>query len=393
MPRVSVVIPTYNRAYLLRKAIESVLHQTFTDFELIVVDDGSTDNTKEVIGSIADPRIKYLTQPNKGVAAASNTGIRAAAGEFVAFLHSDDLFLPEKLAAQMAMVDNDPSIGLVYSLFYSSRIGGPKKLQGRCYPPGSRELPEGPKMYLPTTLIQRSWLEQVGGFDEGLAVSEDSELIWRLCIAGCRMAGVPKPLLIRGKPETTLSRDFYHHIENMIAFVNKIFSDPRMPPELLYLRNSVSAKYIVLTSASAYLAAKPEAGRDLLERAIIMDPTLANQNIDQLVSQFVHFVIGHGPEDSEATLRLAMQYLPGGKSFMGKFSRQSWHKFYMDRAFEAYQFGQPLRCRKYALRALVNNPPAALRNRGLLSILVRTWIGKSVFKQSGIDIANDKEPS
>ena len=391
MPRVTVIIPTYNRADLLRKAIESVLNQTFSDLELIVVDDGSTDHTEEVIRSIPDARLKYHKQPNRGGAAASNTGIRAAIGEFVAFLHSDDLFLSEKIAAQLAMVDDDPEIGLVYSLFYSRRIGGPKKLQGRCYPPGSRELPEGPKIYLPTTLIRRSWLEQVGGFDEGLAVSEDSELIWRLCIAGCRMAGVPKPLLIRGKPESTLSRDFYHHIENMMAFVNKIFSDPRMPPELLYLRDSVCAKYIVLTSASAYLAAKPEAGRDLLERAIFMDPTLADRNIDHLVNQFVHFVIGHGPEDPETTLRLAMQYLPGGKSFMGKFSRQSWHEFYMDRAFEAYQLGQPLRCRKYALRALVNNPLAALRNRGLLSILIRTWIRKSAVKQFGI--ATDREPS
>ena len=374
MPRVSIIIPTYNQASLLREAIDSVVNQTFTDFELIIVDDGSADETEEVVHSMTDSRLRYLKQPNKGPCAARNTGIQAATGDFVAFLDHDDLFLPEKISLQMAVIDNDPSVGLVYSLFYSIRNRGPRKLQGQCYPPGSRELPESPKILPSTMLVQRLWLERIGGFDESMSVAADRDLTWRLCMAGCRMVCVPKPLIIRRMQETSLSRDFHHYATQMFAFVNRIFGDPRMPPELLYLRDSISAKYIILTSASAYMAAEPKVGQDLLERAIAMDPTLANENIDHLISQFVHFIIGHSIEDPEATLRLAMQYLPGGKTFAGRFARQSWHEFYMDRAFEAYESGQPLKCRKYALRALANNPPSALRNRGLLSILVRSSI-------------------
>ena len=100
MPKVSVIIPTYNRSKYVTKAIDSVLAQTYRDFEIIVVDDGSTDNTKEVLKPYTD-RIKYLYQENTGVSAARNAGIRAAGGQWIAFLDSDDEWLPEKLSIQM----------------------------------------------------------------------------------------------------------------------------------------------------------------------------------------------------------------------------------------------------------------------------------------------------
>lgn len=121
MPRVSVIIPTYNRAHLVREAIENVLDQTFADLELIVVDDGSMDNTDGVARSFADPRLKYLKQSNKGAAAARNTGPDACTGELVAFLDSDDLFLPETLELQIAGVDDDAEAGLVYGRYYSAK--------------------------------------------------------------------------------------------------------------------------------------------------------------------------------------------------------------------------------------------------------------------------------
>ena len=102
MAAVSVIITTYNRAHLVGKAIKSVLNQTFQDFELIVVDDGSTDNTEEVINSFNDTRIRYIRHKiNKGGNAARNTGLRNSKGEYIAFLDSDDEWLPEKLERQL----------------------------------------------------------------------------------------------------------------------------------------------------------------------------------------------------------------------------------------------------------------------------------------------------
>ena len=109
MPKVSVIIPTCNRAEYITQAIDSVLAQTYTDYEIIVVDDGSTDNTKEVMEPYMD-RIRYIYQENAGVSAARNTGIKAAKGDWVAFLDSDDEWLPGKLAVQIRAVERHPQL-------------------------------------------------------------------------------------------------------------------------------------------------------------------------------------------------------------------------------------------------------------------------------------------
>ncbi|MFQ5769234.1 MAG: glycosyltransferase family 2 protein, partial [bacterium] len=115
-PFFTVVIPTHNRAELLKEAIQSVLAQTFSDFELIVVDDHSTDNTRDVIASFRDSRIKYvLNDRTTGGAGTRNAGIFRAQGEWVAFLDDDDVWLPQKLALQYNKIqDVDDSVGLVY---------------------------------------------------------------------------------------------------------------------------------------------------------------------------------------------------------------------------------------------------------------------------------------
>ena len=116
MPTVSVIIPTYNRAHLIGRSIQSVLTQTYEDFELIIVDDGSTDNTEEIVMAFNDHRISYLKQSsNRGVSAARNIGIKAARGSYIAFQDSDDEWLPQKLEKQVALFEEDKKgdLGLV----------------------------------------------------------------------------------------------------------------------------------------------------------------------------------------------------------------------------------------------------------------------------------------
>ncbi|MBW2201180.1 MAG: glycosyltransferase family 2 protein [Deltaproteobacteria bacterium] len=107
IPLVSVIIPTYNRGWIIQEAIDSVLAQDFSDFELIVVDDGSTDNTLDIIRSYSEDII-FLRQPNKGVSAARNQGITSSAGHLIAFLDSDDLWFPEKLTIQVDFLHSHP---------------------------------------------------------------------------------------------------------------------------------------------------------------------------------------------------------------------------------------------------------------------------------------------
>lgn len=116
--KVSIIIPTYNRAYCIERSIRSVLEQTYREFELLVVDDASTDNTKQVVESIRDDRIRYIRlTENKGASGARNEGIRRAAYEYIAFQDSDDVWKPDKLEKQMQVLIANPQAGLVYCEF------------------------------------------------------------------------------------------------------------------------------------------------------------------------------------------------------------------------------------------------------------------------------------
>ena len=113
MPEISVIIPSYNHAPYIGYAVESVFSQSYTDFELIVVEDGSTDNSLEVLSGFSDPRLRVLTQPNQGAHAAINRGLRAAMGEYLAILNSDDLYHPLRLAKMIEALKADRQVGLV----------------------------------------------------------------------------------------------------------------------------------------------------------------------------------------------------------------------------------------------------------------------------------------
>jgi len=185
VPKVSVIIPTYNRAHLVGRAIRSVLNQTYQDFEIIVVDDHSTDNTEEVVKSFNDPRIRYIRhEKNRGGSAARNTGIRAARGEYIAFLDDDDYWLPTKVEKQISLFEQAPAdVGMVYSGFAlvnpsCSRIYGLHKprCRGRL---SAKEI----FSWITTTstmMVRKDFLIQIGGFDERLSVFEDPDLRIRL---------------------------------------------------------------------------------------------------------------------------------------------------------------------------------------------------------------------
>ena len=184
MPLISVVIPTHDRRDLVREAVASVLAQGFTDFELIVVDDGSGDDTVEVLGrSFDDPRLSLLRQDNAGASAARNRGAGRARGKWLAFLDSDDTWLPEKLEAQLAALTGRPEVPACYTeevWYRNGRWANPRKVHAKhsgwifehCLPlciisPSS-------------ILMKRDVFLSLGGFDETLPACEDYDLWLRL---------------------------------------------------------------------------------------------------------------------------------------------------------------------------------------------------------------------
>jgi len=205
MPSVSVVIPTYNRSKLLLKAIESVLRQTYADYELIVIDDGSTDDTRERLLPYME-RIRYFYQDNQGASAAQNAGIRVAKGEWISILGSDDVWRPTKLERQFdalavlgdefgACATNCDYIGnsnMSSTVFEEAGIKTDLE-----YGPL-----ENPIQYIvrengicvQSLLVLRSLLNDLGGFDESLGLSEDRDLIFRLSFK-TRFCYVSTPLV------------------------------------------------------------------------------------------------------------------------------------------------------------------------------------------------------
>jgi len=188
MPVVSVIIPTYNRASYIAEAIRSVQGQTYPNYEIIVADDGSTDNSAEIVAGFGDA-VTYVPLPHRGQPAATrNGGLCVASGEFIAFLDSDDLFLPNKLALQLSAFEAHPEAGLVYSngCFFRGDPTQPTGyvLDGLPTPSGDvfAELLQGNFLTTPVVLIRRACLDVVGMFDERpdfLAV-EDYDLWLRI---------------------------------------------------------------------------------------------------------------------------------------------------------------------------------------------------------------------
>jgi GT2 family glycosyltransferase len=198
MPEVSVVIPTYNRRALVVEAVGSVLAQTFPDYELIVVDDGSTDGTAQALAKY-DARLRLVSQLHRGVAAARNRGAAAAGGRYLAFLDSDDLWLPRKLERQMAYLRSHPEFAICQTeeLWFRNgvRVNPAKRHRKRAGDIFRESL--GLCLISPSAVMMtRELFERAGGFDERLPACEDYDL-W-LRITRDRAVGlVPEPLVIK----------------------------------------------------------------------------------------------------------------------------------------------------------------------------------------------------
>jgi glycosyltransferase involved in cell wall biosynthesis len=187
-PKVSVVIPTYNRAHLIKTAINSILMQTYRDFEIIIADDCSTDNTQQVIKDIKDDRVKYLRlEKNSGSCAARNAGIRTAKTDWVAFLDSDDYWLETKLEKQVKLI---PQLSREYAVIHCGiqlvDETNNKPVGERIIQDGTeKEIRNNPEKLVPSTctmLIRKEALNDVGYFDESLPAHQETELGIRLSL-------------------------------------------------------------------------------------------------------------------------------------------------------------------------------------------------------------------
>lgn len=186
-PKVSVIIPTYNRANVVCNAVDSVINQTYKNIEIIVVDDGSTDDTKKVLNKYAG-NIKYIKQSNQGVSSARNLGIKESTGEYLAFIDSDDVWHSDKVQKQLDFFNSNKNnnIGLVYTNTILIDKDNQKKKRRDFFTKNESGILEfidvfkDPYLGLPTVMILSSVINKVGLFDEGLETAEDIDLYLRI---------------------------------------------------------------------------------------------------------------------------------------------------------------------------------------------------------------------
>jgi glycosyltransferase involved in cell wall biosynthesis len=197
---VSVILPVYNSEQYLAQTIESVLAQTYQPFEVIIVDDGSTDRSAAIAHSYKE--VHYIYQANQGPALARNTGLANAKGEFIAFIDHDDLWLPKKLEVQVGYLIGHPHLGFTVCRIESFLD------QGVRLPPGLRDIPlMREQINLNTMVVRKTVFDRVGVFDPGYRLADDLDWVIRAKDLGISMTILPDVLMLRRIHEGNLSHD------------------------------------------------------------------------------------------------------------------------------------------------------------------------------------------
>jgi len=228
MPAVTVVMPAYNVAPYIGEAIQSVLAQSFADLELLVIDDGSTDDSRAIAEQYArhDRRVRVLRKPNGGISSARNLGLQAASGALIAILDSDDVWLPGYLETQVAILDAQPAIHIVTAnaWFLGSRLDG---LPARPWP-DTRPAPDLLQMLADEEAIfimcifRRTVYETIGGFDESLRTNEDYDYWLRAAVAGFRFHRNDAPLGRYRRRDDSLSASEVRMVGGILRVFEKL---------------------------------------------------------------------------------------------------------------------------------------------------------------------------
>ncbi len=262
MPIISVVIPVYNGERTIQETIESVLNQTFTDFELIIINDGSQDRTLEIVSSIKDERLKVFSYPNAGLSESRNRGIFHASGEYISFIDADDLWTADKLELQLKALQENPQAAVAYSwtkcideLGNFSRRGSHISVTGDVYA----------KLLLidfiengSNPLIRKNAFTEVGEFDASFTHSEDRDM-WLRLAAKYHFVAVPYPQILYRQSDNSVSANLPKQEVGSLKVIEKAFN--QAPESLQHLkRHSIANIYKGLTFKALEGKAQPKQG-------------------------------------------------------------------------------------------------------------------------------------
>ncbi len=279
---VSVILPAYNAANFISQTIESVLKQTFTDFELLIIDDGSTDNTLEIANeyALSDRRIKVLSQVNQGVSATRNHGVRLAKGNLIAFLDADDIWFTDKLAAHIKHLADNPNLAVSFArVEFMSLEGNPTGQVSTSRLINLRPedfLYENPTTTMSNPIARAEVFKQIGGFAEDMSYSEDLEWLFRVVChnrkdkSPWQIEGIDRILLYYRASPSGLSASLYRMEAGWDLLIDRAKEyAPTLVKQHYSLARAIHLRYLARRAFRLDLPSK--VGLDFINRAIASD--------------------------------------------------------------------------------------------------------------------------
>lgn len=294
-PLVSIIIPCYNTVRFVEETIRSALAQTYENIEVIVINDGSTDNSEEVILSVKDARIHYVYQENKGLSAARNTGIKKAKGDFLTFLDADDLLLPNKTKIQIEYFSKHPSLDMVTCNFIRTNESG-KHLYSITKPNKKIKLADflkGNQIHVPSALIRKEMIAKTGFFDMTLKAAEDYDYWSRIALNKGEIFHLSQALCTYRLLDDAMTANAPRQTEMLLKVVKKNFSSSLLPDSLKYLETKAQTDTLITGAARCFVLDFFKEGKEYLKQALDLNPQLASQDFDFLSRKLAGMLV-HG---------------------------------------------------------------------------------------------------
>ena len=295
MKLVSVIIPAYNGEAYIEKAIASITAQTHTHYEIIVVDDGSTDHTSEIVSKY---NTIYLFQPNQGVAQARNKGLESAKGEYIAFLDQDDFFLPEKLALQVSLMERQPELGLVNSGWNIVNEAGVTLSTVQPW----HNLPQldpasiivWKPVFLGAMLFRHSWLQKTTGFNPQLEQTPDVELVLRLAAMGCQGDWVKQATVGYRQHDRNASKNTLLQARELNQMLEEFFARSDLSSQIKALATASRYQSLVWSAWRLYASGHLSQMSDYLARSRDFSDRYTTELILHWIESFKKYAIEYG---------------------------------------------------------------------------------------------------
>lgn len=274
-PLISVIIPAYNRAYYVRQAVKSVLEQTHRCCEVILVDDGSTDDTRQVLTPLMD-RIHYLYQENQGLSAARNRGLSVVQGDFVAFLDADDYLLPNAFELELRCFQEQPALGAVNSAWRLVNQQGETLFDAKPWSKAPRLNLEtwvlSTPFFLGAMLFRQEWVHRTGLYDKNLRQAEDVDYVLRMASLGCKFGWLRCSTVCYRQHDDNMTRNGLEQVQNIEVMWNKFFARSDLPPSIRQIEHQVRYYRDVWYAWRVYFTGFPDEVEPYLKRALSYMP-------------------------------------------------------------------------------------------------------------------------